>query len=336
MTVSCEPEQGDSMDIMEYVRVQCLEGGRVQDSFFIDGVMVHKSLARKGMRSDILKPRILLLATELDYQRKKEAISSLESVAGQEVEYMHIVTEKILTLRPDIVMFEGHVHRVAEELLVKANVAVVKNVRLIDLQRIARCTGASILTSYDHVDKMSDKGIIGTCARFYVMVSDQAPKSAKRISYKLSSPSMSQHALKVPNGDDSDRASVSSTASSTLDGRQPRRRRVQRQNIVFEGGLSSKGCTLCLRGGSPEVFSEVTEILASTIRAAYNMRLQRAVLSEYGYVPPLQQSERSVAEEWFAKCSTSLYISLKSNSLSMRASGARPTRVTTTSARCVC
>lgn len=318
MTVSCEPDQGDSMDIMEYVRVQCLEGGRVQDSFFIDGVMVHKSLARKGMRSDILKPRILLLATELDYQRKKEAISSLESVAGQEVEYMHIVTEKIMTLRPDIVMFEGHVHRVAEELLFKANVAVVKNVRLIDLQRIARCTGSSILTSYDHVDKMSDKGIIGTCARFYVMVSDQAPKSAKRISYKLSSLSMS-HALKAPNGDDSDRASVTSTTSSTFEGRQPRRRRVQRQNIVFEGGLSAKGCTLCLRGGSPEVFSEVTEILASTIRVAYNMRLQRAVLAEYGYVPPPEQTERSVAEEWFAKCSTSLYISLKSNSLSMRA-----------------
>ncbi|ETM36927.1 hypothetical protein L914_16473 [Phytophthora nicotianae] len=300
LTVSCEPDKGDLLDIMHYVRVQCLDGGRVQDSFFIDGVLVHKSLARKGMRSDILNPRILLIASALDYQRKKEAISSLESVAGQEVEYMHIVTEKILTLNPDIVMFEGHVHRVAEELLFKASVSVVKNVRLIDLQRIARCTGASVLTSYDHIDKMSDVGVIGTCKRFYVLLSDQEPKSAKKIAFRANA----------------DGFYVAEDGSAIS---RQRKKRTQRQNIVFEGGITSKGCTLCLRGGTPGVFTEITNVLTAIIRAAYNMRLQRSMLAAYGYIAPSQNHERSVAEEWFAKSSTSLYISLKSNSLSMRA-----------------
>ncbi|GMF36456.1 unnamed protein product [Phytophthora fragariaefolia] len=300
LTVSCEPDQGDLLDIMQYVRIQCLDGGRVQDSFFIDGVLVHKSLARKGMRSDILNPRILLIASALDYQRKKETISSLESVAGQEVEYMHIVTEKIMTLNPDIVLFEGHVHRVAEELLFKGNVAVVKNVRLLDLQRIARCTGASVLTSYDHIDKMSDVGVIGTCKRFYVLLSDQEPKSAKKIAF---------------------RANADGTYVADEDSGIPRQRkkRTLRQNIVFEGGITSKGCTLCLRGGTHDVFTEITNVLTIIIRAAFNMRLQRSVLAAYGYIAPSQNHERSVAEEWFAKSSTSLYISLKSNSLSMRA-----------------
>ncbi|KAG2863092.1 hypothetical protein PC113_g5719 [Phytophthora cactorum] len=300
LTVSCEPDNGDLLDIMHYVRVQCLDGGRVQDSFFIDGVLVHKSLARKGMRSDILNPRILLIASALDYQRKKEAISSLESVAGQEVEYMHIVTEKILTLNPDIVMFESHVHRVAEELLFKASVSVVKNVRLIDLQRIARCTGASVLTSYDHIDKMSDVGVIGTCKRFYVLLSDQEPKSAKKIAFRANA----------------DGFYVAEDGSAVS---RQRKKRTQRQNIVFEGGITSKGCTLCLRGGTPDVFTEITSVLTAIIRAAYNMRLQRSMLAAYGYIAPCQNHERSVAEEWFAKSSTSLYISLKSNSLSMRA-----------------
>jgi hypothetical protein len=299
-TVSCEPDQGDLLDIMQYVRVQCLDGGKVQDSFFIDGVLIHKSLARKGMRSDILNPRILLIASALDYQRKKEAISSLESVAGQEVEYMHIVTEKIMTLNPDIVLFEGHVHRVAEELLFKANVAVVKNVRLIDMQRIARCTGASVLTSYDHIDKMSDVGVVGTCRRFYVLLSDQEPKSAKKIAFRANA----------------DGFYVADEGSGIA---RHRKKRTQRQNIVFEGGITSKGCTLCLRGGTPDIFTEITSVLTAIIRLAYNMRLQRSVLAAYGYIAPSQNHERSVAEEWFAKSSTSLYISLKSNSLSMRA-----------------
>ncbi|GAB9467920.1 hypothetical protein Gpo141_00005249 [Globisporangium polare] len=300
LSVSCEPDSGDSMDIMEYVKVKCLEGGRVQDSFYIDGVLVHKSLARKGMRSDILNPRILLIASELDFQRNKEAISSLESVAGQEVEYMHIVTEKIMMLQPDIVMFSGHVHRVAEELLCKENVAVVKNARLVDLQRIARCTGASLLTSYDHVDKISDEGVIGTCKQFYVMVADQEPKSAKK--FELT--------RRASGGFD--------ILDEPIRVKGPKKRQ-QRQNIVFEGGITSKGCTLCLRGGTQEEFDEVSAILNITVRAAYNMRLQRTLLSEYGYLPPPEAQSRSLAEEWFAKCSTSLYISLKSNSLSMRA-----------------
>ncbi|KAF1334156.1 Phosphatidylinositol 3-phosphate 5-kinase, partial [Globisporangium splendens] len=304
LSVTCEPDSGDSMDIMEYVKIKCLDGGRFQDSFYIDGVLVHKSLARKNMRTDIRDPRILLIASALDFQRNKEAISSLESVAGQEVEYMHIATEKIMTLHPDIVMFSGHVHRVAEELLFKENVAVVKNARLVDLQRIARCTGASLLTSYDHVDKISDEGVIGTCKRFYVMVSDQEPKSAKRFELK-----------KGVNG--------AYQAQQDADRVQGRKKRHQRQNIVFEGGIASKGCTLCLRGGSQEEFDEVTAILSSTVRAAYNMRLQRTLLVEYGYLPPpetlSETQNRSLAEEWFAKCSSSLYLSLKSNSLSMRA-----------------
>ncbi|RQM10751.1 hypothetical protein DD237_006983 [Peronospora effusa] len=300
LTVSCEPDEGDLLDIMQYVRVQCLDGGRVQDSFFIDGVLVHKSLARKGMRSDILNPRILLIASVLDYQRKKDVISSLEGVAGQEVEYMHIVTEKIMTFSPDIVMFEGHVHRVAEELLYKGNVAVVKNVRLIDLQRIARCTGASVLTSYDHIDKMSDAGVIGTCKRFYVLLSDQEPKSAKKIAFRSNADGLYE--------------AVEGSGIS-----RQRRKRTQRQNIVFEGGIMSKGCTLCLRGGTPDVFTDITNVLTAIIRCAYNMRLQRSMLASYGYIPPRRKQERSVAEEWFAKSSTSLYISLKSNSLSMRA-----------------
>ncbi|DBA03369.1 TPA: hypothetical protein N0F65_004646 [Lagenidium giganteum] len=301
-TIMCSPDRGDSMDVMEYVRIKSVQGGRVQDSFYIDGVLVHKSLARKGMRSDIENPRILLIASELDYHRKKEAISSLESVAVQEVEYMHIVAEKIMTLHPDVVLFGGHVHRVAEELLFKENVAVVKNVRLVDLQRIARCTGASLLTSYDHVDKITEKGVIGTCKRFYVMISDQEPRSVRRLTI-----------TKLPNG--------GYGVDDSMDPMGSRKKRPQRQNIVFDGGITSKGCTICLRGGAPEVFEEVTEALSTITRAAYNMRLQRSVLTSFGFLPPPHedQENRSVAEEWFAKTSTSLYISLKSNSLSLRA-----------------
>lgn len=290
--ILCEPDTGDRMDVMEYVQIKSISSGNAEDSFFIDGVLVHRSLARKGMRTDIEYPRIMLIASSLEYQRKRDALSSLESVANQEIEYMHLITEKLMIFGPDIVLFGGHVHRVAEELLFKENVVVVKNVRLVDLQRVARNTGASLLASCDHVDKISEKNVLGTCRRFYVLITEQEPRSERRMRPLFVSNS-------VP---------------------QDRQKRPQRQNIVFDCGPCTRGCTVCLRGASDEVLEEISSVLCEIIRSAYNMRLQRALLVSSGFLPVVSDATiRSFAEEWFVQHSTSLYLSLKSNSLSMRA-----------------
>nr|CCA21748.1 Phosphatidylinositol3phosphate5 kinase (Fablike PIPKA1) putative [Albugo laibachii Nc14] len=291
-SILCEPDAGDRLDVMEYVQIKSISSGNAVDSFFIDGVLVHRSLARKGMRTDIEYPRILLIASSLEYQRKRDALSSLECVANQEIEYMHLITEKLMIFGPDIVLFGGHVHRVAEELLFKENVVVVKNVRLVDLQRVARNSGASLLASCDHVDKISEKNVLGTCRRFYVLITEQEPKSERSMRFAPFSNSVVQD----------------------------RQKRPQRQNIVFDCGPCTRGCTVCLRGASEEVLEEISSVLCEIIRSAYNMRLQRAALVSSGFLPTVPDATtRSFAEEWFVQHSSSLYLSLKSNSLSMRA-----------------
>lgn len=68
-------------------------------------------------------------------------------------------------MKPDLVLVQKSVSRIAQELFTQMNVTLVLNVKASVLERIARCTGAEILTS---VDAHMGKPVLGTCQQFYV------------------------------------------------------------------------------------------------------------------------------------------------------------------------
>ncbi|KDO31576.1 hypothetical protein SPRG_19498 [Saprolegnia parasitica CBS 223.65] len=293
---------GDSLDILHYLRIKCFPGGHVSDSFFVHGVLCHKAVARKSMRQWIDTPRLLLVASALDYQREKEKLSSLESVAGQETEYMRIAVEKIRTLRPDIVLFQGHVHRVAEELLASSGIVIVKNLKRADLERLSLVTGAALLTSYDHVDKLFGASVLGTCDRFRVWSSEVPKMHADDVSV-LPSHLATTHVTTALRG-------AKHLAPIA-------RKRTKKQCIVFEGGAYAKGCTIALRGAAENVLKEVRSILRNVVRTAYHVRLQTVVLATSGLVPPVEVTA-DFRHEWF-HASSSMYLALNDHSLSLRA-----------------
>ena len=269
--ITCDTAAGDAMDILNYVKVARFPGGLISQCKYVDGVLYRKSLSRKSMRRVIEIPRILLIATSLQYQRQPDHILSLENVAGQELEYMHIIVGKIMSLNPDVLIVGGHIHRIAEELLHKRGVVVVKNARREVLHEISRSTGAVLLASSDHVDKMAPDRVLGTCRRLRVVLHREGPRTK------------------------------------------------QRQFLCFEGANPSKYATFCLRGGTKSILDEVWRIFTVIIRAAYNMRLQRSCLTQLFLVPPDSLRSSDTQSNWFSPYSTSLYLALKSNSLSFRA-----------------
>lgn len=70
-----------------------------------------------------------------------------------------------MSMKPDLVLVQKSVSRIAQELFNKMGVTLVLNVKVSVLERIARCTKAEILTS---VDAHMGKPVLGTCKQFYV------------------------------------------------------------------------------------------------------------------------------------------------------------------------
>lgn len=144
---------------------------------WLAGTVFRKHVSHKQMARQIANPRILLFACGISYDRSGSSgkLSSLDTLLEQEKSYMSILVEKICALEPDMIFVEKTVSRHAQELLRERHVVIVLNVKPELLERIARHTGATLLTSVDHVDKADRSQVIGTCRSFQVKTIPTVP-----------------------------------------------------------------------------------------------------------------------------------------------------------------
>lgn len=71
---------------------------------------------------------------------------------------------KIHAHKPNILLVEKSVSRFAQEYLLEKNISLVLNIKRPLLERIARCTGAQIVPSIDHLFSQN----LGYCEKFHV------------------------------------------------------------------------------------------------------------------------------------------------------------------------
>ncbi|KAJ2465138.1 T-complex protein 1 subunit gamma [Coemansia sp. RSA 2322] len=122
------------IDIKRFVRIEKVPGGEIEESRVLDGVMINKDVVHPKMRRHIENPRIILLDCPLEY-------------------------------KPDLVITEKGVSDLAQHYLVKHNITALRRMRKTDNNRIARATGAKIVTS---VDELKEQDVGTGCGLFSV------------------------------------------------------------------------------------------------------------------------------------------------------------------------
>ena len=155
-------------DIRHYVKVKRISGGKISDCAMIQGVMFRKNVSHRKMRTDILRPKILLLDQAITYHRMNSKFHSFDISLKQNEEYMRMIVNKMLDLGPDIVVVSKHCDRLALKEMCKENITAVCNVESSTMERIARAIGAPIIRSIDHMNQLDAEQALGECGRFYV------------------------------------------------------------------------------------------------------------------------------------------------------------------------
>ncbi|RKO84875.1 GroEL-like apical domain-containing protein, partial [Blyttiomyces helicus] len=113
----------------------------------------------------IRNPMILLLTFALEYQRVENQFVSLEPVLSQEREHLQNLVARVIALKPDLILVEKTVSRLALDTLLEAGVAVAFNVKPTVIEAVARCTRADIISS---IDKLALEPRLGTCEAFKI------------------------------------------------------------------------------------------------------------------------------------------------------------------------
>jgi len=160
------------VDIKRYVRIEKIPGGELKDCCVLDGVMFNKDVTHSKMRRRIENPRVLLLDCPLEY-KKGESQTNVEigneedfnALLRQEEEYVETMCAQIIAHKPDIVITEKGVSDLAQHYFVKAGITAFRRLRKSDNNRIARATGATVVSRTDEIQETD----IGTgCGLFEV------------------------------------------------------------------------------------------------------------------------------------------------------------------------
>lgn len=159
-----DTSKGGGMDPGGYVKIKCLASGSRSDSMVVKGVVCKKNVAHRRMTSRIEKPRFMILGGALEYQRVSNLLSSFDTLLQQEMDHLKMAVAKIDAHQPDVLLVEKSVSRYAQEYLLAKDISLVLNIKRPLLERIARCTGAQIVPSIDHLSSQK----LGYCELFHV------------------------------------------------------------------------------------------------------------------------------------------------------------------------
>ncbi|KAF6776255.1 hypothetical protein AHF37_04296, partial [Paragonimus kellicotti] len=222
------------------------------------GVVFSKRATHKFMPNLLRNPRILLLASSIEYQRTPTKLTCLESQIMQEEEYLSNCVSKLLRLHPNIIFVGGSVSYVAQMLLLKTGIILFCNVKRSVLIRLARATGADILESCDRlVSETSSKSAnvqrssaqLGTSRQFKVEQVRMSDESSKFLTFV-------QNSNKTP--------TVISSASSDQS--------AACKHITCE-------VTVLLRGPDLATLRRVERALGFMLHVCHNVKLERSYMT---------------------------------------------------------
>ncbi|XP_017258094.1 putative 1-phosphatidylinositol-3-phosphate 5-kinase FAB1D [Daucus carota subsp. sativus] len=151
--------EGKAMDPDGYVKVKCVATGSRSESKLVRGMVFKKHAAHKHMPTNYKKPRLLLIQGALDLSLS--GLSSFESM-NQGKETLKSIMDALDMCNPNVILVEKTVSRDIQESILAKGMTLVIDMKLHRLQRVARCTGSSILSS----DTLTGKKL-GQCDSFH-------------------------------------------------------------------------------------------------------------------------------------------------------------------------
>lgn len=164
--VDPDVQRGDNIDIRHYIKLKKGPGGRPGDTIYVSGVVFTKNVALKNMPRTIKSPRVLIVSFPLTYSRRDTHFTSIEPIISQEREYLRKLVNRILLLRPQVLLAQCGVSGLALQFLQEANITVAYNVKQSVIRAVSRCTQTRIVSSMDKLTM--DPSHLGECESFDV------------------------------------------------------------------------------------------------------------------------------------------------------------------------
>ncbi len=161
-------KNGDKFTIdHDFVKIEKKVGGSIDDTQLINGVLVDKEVSHPGMPKSLPNAKIALLdvaleieKTETDARIEITSPEQMQAFLQQEEVILKDMVAKIKKSGANAVFTQKGIDDVAQHYLAKEGIMAVRRVKKSDIEKLARATGARIVTSLDDLGAQ-DMGFAG-------------------------------------------------------------------------------------------------------------------------------------------------------------------------------
>ncbi|MCP3682572.1 MAG: thermosome subunit [bacterium] len=149
------------------IKIEKKVGGSVDDSELVKGIILDKEKVHSGMSKSIENAKIALIdsavevkSTETDAKISITDPSQMQAFVDMEEKILRDKVDKITASGATVVFCQKGIDDVAQYFLSKQGVYAVRRVGKTDMEKLARATGAKIISNLDELNK-SDLGNAG-------------------------------------------------------------------------------------------------------------------------------------------------------------------------------
>lgn len=159
-------QDGTTYDFIDYIKFKKIQGGKYSDTEPLEGLVFSKKLPLRKMPLKILNPKVMIITFGIEYDQNidgEQNFQSLDSVIAQQDEYLKKLTDRIIQLKPDIIISSNSIHVLALKLLAENGIAAAPNCKLNNIIKLSKFTNSTIITS---IDMLARKPELGKCECF--------------------------------------------------------------------------------------------------------------------------------------------------------------------------
>jgi len=165
--VTEKDSSGKAIIDTDFIKVEKKAGGSINDTELINGVLIDKEIAHSGMPKYIADAKIALLDTALEIEKTETdarieitSPDQMQAFLKQEEQILKEMVEKIKKSKANVVFTQKGIDDVAQHYLAKEGIMAVRRVKKSDMEKLAKATGARIVTSLEDLEE-SDLGYAG-------------------------------------------------------------------------------------------------------------------------------------------------------------------------------
>jgi len=162
-----EQKDGAWIADLENISIQKKQGESVEGSRLISGLIIDKEIVHSGMPKTIRDARIALLETALEIEKTEidakisiTQVNQMQQFLSNEEGMLRKMANSIKDSGANLVLCQKGIDDMVQHFLSKAGIAAVRRIKKSDMEKLAKATGAKIVTNLATLTE-SDLGTAG-------------------------------------------------------------------------------------------------------------------------------------------------------------------------------